>query len=297
MSPHQWSRCLFIVLAVGCMPDAGAHAPALREAFFPAGSLDALASATLMSVFLLYALGISRLWHRAYRGAGVSTSSALFFVAGMTVLALAMLSPLDALAAELFSAHMLQHELMMLVAAPLIVCGNPLPVMTWAFSRRGRQHIAHVANAKAMRRTWHALTQPLCAWSVHAAALWAWHTPRLFTAGLESDLVHAMQHLSFVLSALLFWGALIGSRPRMHGMAIPIILSTAIHTGVLGALLTFSAHAWYPAYSDSAQAWGLSALQDQQLGGLIMWVPAGFLFVFAGLVAASAIMPVRERQA
>lgn len=279
------------------MPAALAHAPAVQEPAFLGWWREVSVGVAVVAFFSLYACGIRRLWQRAEPGAGVPVRSALCFFTGLAVLAMALLSPLDAWGADLFSAHMLQHELMMLVAAPLIVCGKPLPVVTWAFRPRDRRRIASMIKATVTRDLWRALTQPPCAWSVHAVVLWAWHMPRLFEAGLESHTVHAMQHFSFVMSALLFWSSLIGSRMR-HGMAVPYILSTAIHTGVLGALLTFSPRAWYPAYSESAPAWGLTALQDQQLGGLIMWVPAGFVFVFAGLVAAaSAMAPVRERHA
>lgn len=135
----------------------------------------------------------------------------------------------------------------------------------------------------------------LSAWLLHAIVLWGWHFPVMFQASLKSDAVHTVQHLSFLVSALLFWAALIGTSARMRdGSAVLYILTTLIHTGMLGALLTFSSTVWYPVYAGRTEAWGLTVLEDQQLGGLIMWVPAGFVLLLAALaVAAKVVMPER----
>ena len=116
-------------------------------------------------------------------------------------------------------------------------------------------------------------------------ALWAWHAPSLFQATVESDLIHSLQHLSFLLSALLFWWALLRGREAEigYGMAVLYVFSTGVHSSILGALLTFSPRIWYPVYSGTTPAWGLTPLEDQQIGGLIMWVPAGLVFLVAGL--------------
>jgi putative membrane protein len=123
--------------------------------------------------------------------------------------------------------------------------------------------------------------------------LWAWHAPSLFQATLTSDWVHTAQHLSFLLSALFFWWAVLHERTgdaagMNRGMALLYVFTTAVHTSILGALLTFSPSVWYPAYSQTAPAWGLSALEDQQIGGLIMWVPAGLTYIFAAMLIFTA---------
>jgi len=261
--------------------------------------VEAWVLAGLLLAAGLYASGLFRLWSGAGRGAGVAEGRAACFAAGLALLCLALLSPLDALGAELFSAHMVQHEMMMLGAAPLLVAGRPLPVFLWAFPEHCRHRIAGATRLPAVHRTWRALSSPFSAWSLHAVVLWAWHVPRLFQAGLESEFVHACQHASFLASALLFWSSLNRSAARRgQAAAVLSLLTTAIHTGMLGALLTFSTHAWYPLYAGTAPRWGMAALEDQQLGGLIMWVPAGFLFVAAGLAAAAkAIGQERERAA
>ena len=140
-----------------------------------------------------------------------------------------------------------------------------------------------------VRRPWRLLTQPLVAWLLHAVALWVWHAPALFQATLQSELIHTLQHLSFFGSALLFWWALFyGRGGRMgYGAATLYVFTTSIQSCALGALLTFSSTLWYPRYQVTTAAWGLSPLEDQQLGGLLMWVPAGVVYLVAGLTGSS----------
>ncbi|HVV45320.1 MAG TPA: cytochrome c oxidase assembly protein, partial [Bryobacteraceae bacterium] len=96
--------------------------------------------------------------------------------------------------------------------------------------------------------------------------------------------IHALQHISFLGSALLFWWSLFYARKRTaYGESFIYVFTTAVHTSILGALLTFSSSAWYPIYRLPAPRFGLTAVQDQQIGGLIMWVPAGVVYLIAGL--------------
>lgn len=117
------------------------------------------------------------------------------------------------------------------------------------------------------------------------AALWLWQAPALFQATLSSDVVHTLQHISFFGSALFFWWALMhGQRGLVgYGAAVLYVFTTMMHSGLLGVLLTFATTLWYPAYARSTAVWGLTPLEDQQLGGLIMWVPAGLCYLVAGL--------------
>jgi putative membrane protein len=103
-------------------------------------------------------------------------------------------------------------------------------------------------------------------------------------------LAHSAQHLSFLLSALLFWWSLFYARGGRHGAGVLYIFTTAVHTGILGALLTLAPTVWYPAYAGKVQAWGLTPLEDQQIGGLIMWIPAGVVYTVAGLFLFAATL-------
>jgi putative membrane protein len=211
------------------------------------------------------------------------------FFSGWFTLAFALLSPLHELGEQLFSAHMVQHEILILISAPLISAAHPAATCLWAFAPRQRAHVGgwvHRAEATWLARF---LTRPLVAWLLEAFALWIWHVPALYQATLRSDWVHAAQHLSFFLTAVLFWSALygVGRSAMSYGTATLYVFGTAVHCSALGALLTFSAVLWYPVYAATTQSWGLTPLEDQQLGGLIMWVPSAVVFILIGLVLFS----------
>jgi putative membrane protein len=213
------------------------------------------------------------------------TWEALCFTGGWLALFVALVSPLHAWGRVLFSAHMSQHEVLMLVAAPLLVLGRPLVVFLWALPLNWSRRIGNLGKVPAVNRLWKTVTIPLVAWVVHAVALWTWHIPLLFEAVQRNEAVHTAQHLSFLLSALLFWWALIhGPQGAMgYGAAVLYLFTTSIHSGVLGALLTVAGSIWYPSYAGLTTSWGLTPLEDQQLGGLIMWIPAGLVYLIAGL--------------
>jgi cytochrome c oxidase assembly factor CtaG len=200
-----------------------------------------------------------------------------------------LVSPLHPWGQQLFAAHMAQHELLMIAAAPLLILGRPAPVMLSAFPSRGARRVLGQLRAHGGSQLWGWLTNPLIAWVLHAVALWVWHVPALFQATLDSEWAHAAQHVSFLGTALIFWHAVFHGPKRAmgYGMAVVYLFTTALHSGALGALLTFASELWYPRYAATAPAWGLSALEDQQLGGLIMWVPGGVGYFVAALALAA----------
>jgi putative membrane protein len=234
----------------------------------------------LVVSMLLYAYGARR--------ARISLVQTLCFWSAFTTLVIALVSPLHALGEALFSAHMAQHEILMLVAAPLLVLARPLVPFVWGLPFEGRRIAGRWSKATWFQTAWKIASAPLSAWCIHAVALWTWHIPALFDATLTNEWIHAAQHLSFFLSALLFWWSLFYARGRSNfGAGVLYIFTTAIHTSILGALLTFARTPWYTAYGNSAAAWGLTPVEDQQIGGLIMWIPAGLVYLCAGLVLFS----------
>lgn len=246
----------------------------------------------------LYVIGLDRLWARAGIGQGIRRWEAACFGLGWLGLVVALVSPLDSLGDVLFSAHMAQHEVLILIAAPLMVLGKPLAVMLWALPRPARERAGRWTQAPAFAASWRRLTAPLTVWVLHGLALWLWHLPDLYQRTLDDDLVHALQHLSFFLTATLFWWSLAHGRfGRLgYGAAVLYVFTTSMHSGVLGALLTFAPRLWYPIYQARTSRWGLSPLEDQQLAGLIMWVPAGLVFVLLGLALFAAWMGEAERR-
>jgi len=259
--------------------------------------LDPVVIISLALSAWLYLRGVRRLWREAGTDRGVKRWEATAYAVGWLALLVALVSPLHPLGEVLFSAHMTQHELLMLIAAPLIVLGKPIVAFLWAVPVTTARRLGQWSKVAWFQRTWSAITKPFTAWLLHAAALWLWHVPFLFQATLTSDLVHTAQHICFLGSALLFWWALMhGPQGAMgYGVAALYVFTTSIHSGVLGALITFAGKVIYPAYSTTTASWGLTALEDQQIGGLIMWVPAGIVYIIAGLALCAGWLRESDR--
>jgi putative membrane protein len=255
-------------------------------------------SSLIVATALAYAAGVARLWRNAGVGRGVDRRQVAAFACGWLALAVALLSPLDALAEQLFTAHMAQHELLMVVGAPLVALASPLVAFLWMLPHGGRRRAMRAMRRRRIAVAWAALTAPATVWLLHGLALWIWHMPSLYDAALQSETIHAIQHLCFFLSASLFWWGIAHGRYGRagYGVAVVYIFATAMHSGILGALLTFSPHVWYPLYERTTTTFGLTPLEDQQLAGLLMWVPAGVTFVAGGLYFFAAWLKESERR-
>jgi putative membrane protein len=246
---------------------------------------DPFVITTLIGATFLYMRGVAGL--RA-RGHVVRTREIACYLSGIVTVAVSLLSPLDRLSDLLFSAHMGQHELIILVAPPLMVLGRPFHVVPFAFSDGRRDHL--VGFFARHRRIWRAVTHPALVVALHGIVLWVWHIPSWFEAALASETVHAVQHLGFFVTAALFWWALIHGRYGRvgYGAAVVFVFVTAAHSSALGALFAVGGRVVYPTYVATGRAWGVPPLEDQQLAGLLMWIPAGLVFILValGLVAA-----------
>ena len=285
-------RALILLLAA---PAAFAHAPDRLAA--PSVWSTWNTEAWLLLLLALsaagYALGLRRLWTSAGGRRGVRTSQASCFALGWLALAGALVTPLDALGNHLFSAHMVQHEVLMVVAAPLLVLGRPLATWTWAFEPAQRRVVGRAFQNRQWAGLWSALTDPLGAFALHAIALWGWHVPLAFDAALRSEGWHILQHLSFLGTALFFWWSVLGHDPRGRygpGHSALSLFVTMLHTSALGALLSLAPTPWYAPYVGQAIALGLDPVDDQQLGGLVMWVPAALAYVVAALAVLGRML-------
>ncbi len=173
---------------------------------------------------------------------------------GWAIATLAFISPLCALSVALFSARVGQHMILLLVAAPLI--GVALPQGRW------RQSI------------W---------WSVAAftAALWVWHMPAPYDATFHSDAVYWAMHVTLFGTAIWLWRDLLNHKPGEALIVVAAGLFACVQMGLLGAILSLSAYPWFDWYATTTSTWGLSQLEDQQLGGILMWLPSGVIFLIA----------------
>jgi putative membrane protein len=251
-----------------------------------AWSLEPGVIAALAVVGFLYCRGARRVWGRSAGGRGVRRQEAISFAIGWLALAIALISPLKAWSGALFSAHVAQTQVLMLIAAPMIALGRPLASLLWAAPVKWRRRLVRLVNGEWIREAWQLITAPGAAWLIYAAAVWLWYAPVFFQAALRSELVHTAQSFCLFFSAWLFFEALIyGPDKRMgYGAAGIYVWTAGAQTGALGALLALAPEVWYPAYQRAAHAWGMASLEDQQLGGLMMLVPAGLVYLVAGSV-------------
>jgi putative membrane protein len=256
---------------------------------------DLAAIALLLSVGTLYFAGTRRMMHR---GAVHPRREIVAFLCGWAALMAAVLPPIDAMAVELFSAHMAQHELMMLVGAPLVIAGRPLSTCLWGLPTRWRPLVAAPLQSSLATATWRSLTAPVLAWALHGLAIWVWHVPALYDSAVTHEGIHALQHATFVsTSALFWWGLIYGRYGRVgYGAAVFYVFTTVVHTGILGAAVTFSGVPLYPVYAGPAAARGVDLLEDQQLAGLLMWIPAGIVLTLFGLGLFVAWLGEAERR-
>lgn len=286
------------LLLVGYYPNAAlAHVPAgpvgPQEAF-ASWSLDPFLLVALLAGVGGFARGLRAVWRRAGVGQGVSRGQAACLGAGLLALAWALLSPLDTVGAVLFSAHMLQHMVLMLVAAPLLALGRPGYTLLWALPLRVRRGLARVWQARGLRPWLRVLGSPLVLLALHTAAVWAWHLPALYNAALASNAVHALEHACFLGTALLFWWRV--RTGAGSGAALLYVFAAALQSGALGVLMSLAPTAWYPVQARGAAGWGLTALEDQQLAGLLMWVPGNGVYLVAALGLTHAWLRAAEQR-
>ena len=268
------------IILLAYLPPALAHVGS--DPVLPGWTFDGWVVGPLLVAAAWYAAGWARVRRRARDGG--SPLGAKWFVAGWLVLAGAVLSPLHEAGERSFAAHMLEHELLMLVAAPLLVLSRPVGVALWALPHAGRLAVARLGHRRTVSTVWQTLTAPLVATGLQAAALWLWHAPVLFDAALENPGWHIAQHLTFLVTALLFWWSVLHAPGRRVGLAVGCLFFTSLISGALGALMALSQSPWYAGYADlGMDAFGLRPAEDQQLAGLLMWVPGGLLHALAGL--------------
>jgi putative membrane protein len=253
--------------------------------------------ASLLLLGGAYAVGIRRLWAHAGRGRGVRPVQAWSFAAGILALVVALISPLDALGGALFAGHMAQHLVLVQLAAPLVLLGAPQVALAWTLPAAPRLAVARWWRRRLLlRRLAHALVAIPVAWLAHAVALWAWHFPPLYDRAVYDDGVHALEHASFFLTALMFWWAIVRAWERRHtgagGAAAGVfsLFTTVLHTGLLAAVLTFASRPLYLSHAGRTAPWGLTLLEDQELAGLIMWVPGGLPYLVAALALLAGRM-------
>jgi cytochrome c oxidase assembly factor CtaG len=214
------------------------------------------------------------------------------YAGGVLAFVIAILSPVAAYSEELFFMHMVQHILLLLIAPPLILLGTPLLPLLRALPRGQRIAVARLARpGQPLARVSHWLTQPIVAVVMFVGSIAVWHIPHFYDAAQGRTFMHDLEHAMFHGAALLYWWPIVyparGRRRLSTGWSFPYLLPPFLEGMLIGALLTFAGSPVYESYAalDARPIWGFNTLQDQELGGLIMWVPGG-MFILIPLIGS-----------
>jgi putative membrane protein len=241
-------------------------------------TLDPLLVVPLGLALIIYLVGWRRLSTRASKPVRPT-----LFLAGWAVLALSLTSPLHEAGERSFTMHMIEHELIMLVATLLLAASGAGGVLAWGLPRALRLSLAR-SWTSPVQSLWRKLTEPVTATLIQSVVMWVWHAPALFDRALESSGWHIAQHASFFVSALLFWWAMLHPRGG-YGVSAACLFVTSLIGGALGALMSLSSSPWYSDYAAMGMTGiGLDPVDDQRLAGLIMWIPGGMVHGVAALV-------------
>jgi putative membrane protein len=237
--------------------------------------------AALVVAAVLYTVGLRR-YDARHPGAGFPRWRGAAFAAGLAALALALVGPVERLAGERFSWHMVQHLLLVMVAPPLLLLGRPLLLARRASSPRVRRMLTSALRSRAV----HALTHPVVSWASFVSVLWATHFTGLYQLALTSGWIHAAEHVLYLGAGLLFWFPVVGAEPSpqrlSHGGRLLYLFAAASAGALLASTLYQSERVLYPAYG------GAGALADQHAAGAIMWIGEGLLFLFALLLVTAS---------
>jgi len=270
-------RCLAVLLVASASP-ALAHGGHEHEAA-PGWTFDPLVTVPLGLILLLFAVGHRRLTNRS----NVSRRRSWLFAGGWLVLALSLVTPLHDGGERSFTLHMIEHELIMLLATFLLAASRAGGVLAWGLPAALRQGLAGRWKAP-FAAIWRRATEPVTATVVQGLVMWAWHIPALFDRTLTSQGWHIAQHMSFILASLAFWVAMLDTRRGGHLLSVACLFATSLVEGALGALMALSASPWYASYAAMGLSGiGLDPTIDQQLAGLIMWIPGGLIHGGAAL--------------
>ncbi len=223
------------------------------------------------------------------------------YVAGMLLLSISLMSPVDILGGQLFFMHMTQHMLSIMLAAPLIWLGSPFPIGVWGLPMAARRFLIGIFADSSPVRPWiAAATQPFVAWILFIFIYIGWHDSGAYNLALVSPSVHDVQHITFFGAAMLFWWHIVGAAPRLHKslsawVAIFMLMAAIPFNAIAGFAIANSDSVIYTYYESVPRIWGFSVLQDQAIGGVIMWIP-GSQMLFMAAAAVLGVMFWRERK-
>ena len=233
-------------------------------------------------------------WRLRRRGGSVPAGRVAATGGGLLSLFVALSSPLDQMAHASFAAHMVQHLLLIVGAAPLLLLADPFAALFWALPAPVRVGVGRrLRPGTPLRRLWRGLTVMSVAWLAHVGAIWFWHLPIAYDAAVADRVVHDLEHLVFFVTAVLFWWPIVQPAPRLrarvsYSLRVVYLILTAMQGALLGLLLAMSPQTWYRSYPN---------VEDQSLGGLVMWGIGGAVDMLAVLILIGRYLVSQERAA
>jgi putative membrane protein len=225
----------------------------------------------------------------------------LCYLGGILCIILALLSPVEVLSGQLFFMHMIQHMLLVMCAPPLLLVSNPFPILLWGLPIKVRNVVAGLfVSSSLLRKLLKRYAGPSAIWIIFVMVYIGWHDPMLYEAALRSKFVHDIEHISFFLVSMLFWWHVTSAAPRVHqnlayGKRIAYVLVTVPVNMITGVIITFSRQPIYEYYVKIQRPWSLTVMQDQMLGGIIMWIPGSMMLIVAIIVLVIRMMALEEK--
>lgn len=228
------------------------------------------------------------------------------YLAGLIIMAVALMSPIDVMGGQLFFMHMIQHLLLIMIAPPLLLIANPLAVVLWGLPNGARRRIGGgistaLHRESRFRRALRAVTAPGIVWLMWVIVIVGWHDPNLYNWALRSDFVHDLEHLSFFLVSMAYWWHVTGAGPRIHKQfgllgRIVFVLAAIPPNMLTGVVLAFAESPIYSYYLDVPRIWNISVMTDQRISGVVMWIPGSMMYIIAALVLISQLLSREERK-
>ncbi len=289
----------FLLLAMAAPARVAAHGTDSPVPEFPqvllAWSFDPIVITGLLATGVLYLWAVRRV-NREHPGNRQPPHRSWLFMGGLLAIGFALLSPVEAYEGLLFSVHMIQHILLMFVAAPLLLAAGPITLALRVSSPAVRRRMLAVLQSRLL----HLVSFPVIAWILFAAVNWGWHFSVFYDQALESVPLHYFQHATFLGAALLFWWPVIGVDPSPWRLPHPVRLLYLFlampQNSFLGVALLSAATVLYPHYVTNNRTWGPTPLEDQQLGGMLMWVIGDLAFLAGMAVVVLLWMRHEERR-
>jgi putative membrane protein len=254
--------------------------------------VDAVIALGIAAVALLYARGIGRIWSTAGDDRIVRRWQVVAFAGGVLALLCALVSPLEQAAHQQLAWHMVQHVVLLSVAAPLLAVGAPLTAALYALPARARRRVQPTWRRllrSQSERGWFAWTA--FAFALATLTLAVWHLPTLYDAAVRNDGLHAVEHVSFVTTSMLFWWMVVGAgRTSRRGLGVLGVFVSTLPATALGVLMTLASTSWYAAYGR-----GPAAVEDQQIAGAVMWGLGGMALVIGAAALFAAWLAGMDR--